>query len=428
VIAWTPPVTVPTNASGTPALVSVAGKTVLVVADVSGTSAATARSTVLEVGVPGRRIIAARNFTALRGLTTVAGKRIVVAGMGLHGRRLRAEVRAGKPGTRLRLLATLPGRASSRLPPGPPGPGPSLSFFPAGNEPAPEFLNGVAVPVAIAGNARGDIAVLIRRRAGAVFDNGLELWLAHAGRRRVVPISPPGRGLGPTAVAIDARGNVLAAWKRGGSVYAKTIGARTVSRTSRLGPTELTGPVRALLPRRGRGVVARGSQTGSFDGPAGPFRAFVTVQRGSGFSKRRLLGSAPADDGFGFAAGVLLAPLPGAATAVVWSGGAATATVQSATIAGRLLTRGPDVGPGRLEALAPARDGSTGVVTSTQRLSVSVHAAGAAGYDTPADLGQTTSIAPSIVFDASSRPTIAWRDFRAPILVSSGAPSATSPS
>jgi hypothetical protein len=420
-IAWTPPVPVETTASGTPVLVRAAGQMALVIPDLSGTTAADARPVVREVGLPGRRLVAARGFTMLSGLATAAGPRIVVAGMQAHGRQTRGAILAGAPGARLRLVAELPGPSSKPFAAPDPmsGPGPPLDLFPAGNGPDDSLLSGVAVPVAVTGNPRGDIAVLASRWRGKSFLKGLELWLRRRGHVTVTKLSPPGRGLGAVAVALDPRGDALVAWKRARSVYARTLTGKRLSQTVRLAAADPGGPVRARLAEAGRGVVAWGSQDFGFDGPASAFTAFAVTLKGAVFEKPIALGSAPPDNGYGFGAGIQMSPLPAGGTALAWSGGGSSAVVQTAAIESGSFFRGPSAGVGRLEALATAADGTTAVVTSSDRRRVTLRSR-AAAFDPPTDLGPTTGILAGVAFDASSHPIVASRDQRGPILVTFG--------
>jgi hypothetical protein len=192
----------------------------------------------------------------------------------------------------------------------------------------PLRVRDLPAPVrAVAVNAAGDAAVLVEPCATRACKPAAPMVMVRRRGRRFGPlVALDRRGLDYGAsLAIDPRGRVLAAWDRGGRVYARFVGPRgRLGRIQALGPEEAPPIFHVALSADGRAAVAWASQRRGETGAGGPFTATLALAGPRRrFGRPRVLETVPQKSvgDFGVPHQGLVVRLPaGAPGLVAWTG------------------------------------------------------------------------------------------------------------
>ena len=332
-------------------------------------------------------------------------------GVAMHGRD-----RVIVSGTVYRRSVTHAGLASGSLAS---GLGPPRSPMPRGR------ISGMAV------NRAGDVAVLVRRCEERGCGRSTPFLVMHRrGTRsgRPVRLDRPGRGE-DGAVAIDDRGDAIAAWDRDGRIRARFRRGRA----PRVGPVHSLGSSGPGVPELtaalgpGGAAVAWGSQDVDEGRPRSPYLPRVAVGgRTGGFTRARRLETVRATgvDGYVRSPAVRIAIVSGGRMLVAWTGGGAgqAFVVRAAQVSRRGVSRRRTVTPaggrGELADLATSPRGDaillwTGRTTGgAGGLFATVRPAGAnafAGAE-PVSASDSVDDARLAISPRTGRAVAVWRD------------------
>jgi len=242
---------------------------------------------------------------------------------------------------------------------------------PAGGPFGPFAASGLAGgPLALADGYLGDLGILAGTADGSGLTLEVERHYARNAAVRALISGPQATGAGSVTLALDYRSDALAAWARGGELYARDLPASgSPQRVQRLGPAGAEPRIAALLSDDNRAIVLWS------DGAAGRTRVFLDYSAsGVRFGRPRLIESLANPDGLTPAGSPRLIRLADESVLAAWAGAAGghwvvrTAPIDQNGL--RMITTiaAPN-GDALLDALAPGPRGEAVILWSEPRSS-----------------------------------------------------------